>query len=82
MNSLKKKNFWVEIIFKGALPLSIADFASKGASVLVTLLIARYYGPKIYGQYAIAAAICGLFLMITGIGFEQELTRRGGLNSV
>ncbi|MBC8179846.1 oligosaccharide flippase family protein, partial [candidate division KSB1 bacterium] len=76
----KKSHHWREVLLQGALPLSIADFASKGANVLVALLIARYFGPKIYGQYATAASVCGLFLMATGIGFEQELTRRGGIN--
>jgi O-antigen/teichoic acid export membrane protein len=60
--------------------LVIADGASKGASGVLALLIARYLGPVVYGDYATAASLCGLFLLITAIGFEQELTRRGGLD--
>jgi len=80
LKEFKGEGHWVEIIFKGAVPLAIADTASKGANVLLALLVARYFGPKIYGQYATAASVCGLFLIATGIGFEQEFTRRGGRN--
>jgi len=69
---------WVaNILFKGALPLTIADAASKGAGGVIALLIARYFGPMQFGQYATALSFCGMFMLITGIGFEQEFTRRG-----
>lgn len=67
-------------VYKNAFLLSVADAASKGASGLIVLLIARYLGPALYGKFAIASSVCGLFMMITGIGFEQEFTRRGGQN--
>ena len=67
------------ILFKRALPLTIADTAAKGATFIIALLIARSMGPFIYGQYATAASICGILMLFAGIGFEQELTRRGGL---
>lgn len=69
---------WTRTIYKNSAFLAVADAASKGATVVVILLIARFLGPAIYGQYATAAAVSDLFLIITGIGFEQEFTRRGG----
>jgi O-antigen/teichoic acid export membrane protein len=65
---------------KTATYLVIADAASKGASGVLALLIARYLGPVVYGGYATAASLCGVFLLISAIGFEQELTRRGGMD--
>ena len=71
---------WVaDVLYKGALPLSIADTAAKGASGVIALVIARYYGPFQFGQYATALSVCGIFMLITGIGFEQEFTRRGSI---
>lgn len=58
--------------------LIIADLSSKSATALLALIVARYLGPTTYGKYATAAAVVALFMTITGIGFEQELTRRGG----
>jgi O-antigen/teichoic acid export membrane protein len=71
---------WVaDVLYKRALPLSIADTAAKGASGVIALVIARYYGPFQFGQYATALSVCGIFMLITGIGFEQEFTRRGSI---
>ena len=68
-----------DVLYKGALPLSIADAGAKGAAGVIALLIARYFGPLQFGQYATALSVCGMFMMITGIGFEQEFTRRGSI---
>ncbi len=65
-------------LYGNAALLTLADLATKSASVLLALLIARYLGPEIYGRYATAAAVVDLFALITGLGFERELTRRGG----
>ena len=67
-------------LLKNAAFLTVADAATKGATGLLALLIARYLGPALFGQYAIASAVGGLFIMATAIGFEQELTRRGGID--
>lgn len=76
---VEKKN-GNSIILKSAVSLFVADAATKGANVIIALLIARYLGPLLFGKYAIASSVCGLFMMITGIGFEQEFTRRGGID--
>lgn len=65
-------------LFKDATFVAIADGATKGASGILALIIARYVGPSLFGEYATATAVSGLFLIATGIGFEQEFTRRGG----
>ena len=70
----------MDVLLRGAIPLTIADATAKGTNIIVALLIARFYGPTIYGQFATASAVCGLFLIATAIGFEQELTRRGGID--
>ena len=68
-----------DVLYKGALPLSIADAGAKGSAGVIALLIARFFGPLQFGQYATALSVCGMFTMITGIGFEQEFTRRGSI---
>ncbi len=59
----------------------IADFATKGAMGVIAILIARFLGPQLYGQYTTATAVCSIFLMLTGLGFEQEFTRRGSVDN-
>jgi O-antigen/teichoic acid export membrane protein len=68
-----------DVLYKGALPLSIADAAAKSGSGVIALLIARYFGPIQFGYYATALSICGMCMLITGIGFEREFTRRGSV---
>jgi len=48
---------------------------------VIAILIARFLGPHLYGQYTTATAVCSIFLMLTGLGFEQEFTRRGSVDS-
>ncbi len=66
---------------KNATFMVIADFATKGAMGVIAILIARFLGPHLYGQYTTATAVCSIFLMLTGLGFEQEFTRRGSIDS-
>jgi O-antigen/teichoic acid export membrane protein len=65
-------------IAKNALALSVADAASKGATGLLAIVLARFLGPAVYGKYATASAVAGLFMLLTGLGFEQEFLRRAG----
>jgi O-antigen/teichoic acid export membrane protein len=67
------------LVIRGA-SLTVADAAVRGATVVVALLIARFFGPAEYGAYAIATSLAGLALIPTILGFEQELTRRGSLD--
>lgn len=73
MSGLKK-------LYKNAALLAIADTTARGATGIIAILIARFYGPELYGQYATAAATGGLFMLLTGSGFEREFTRIGSLN--
>jgi O-antigen/teichoic acid export membrane protein len=59
----------------------VADIAAKGSNGILALLVARFLGPVLYGAFATAAAISELALLATGLGFEEELTRRGGRDS-
>ena len=64
------------VLLGRGLALTVTDAATRGATVIVSLLIARYFGPTEYGFYAVASALAGLALIPTILGFEQELTRR------
>jgi O-antigen/teichoic acid export membrane protein len=61
--------------------LSITDAATRGATVFAALLIARFFGPAVYGQYSAASAVCGLAVLITAFGYEEEFTRRASLDN-
>ena len=39
-------------LYQNAALLATADTAAKGATGLIAILIARFYGPELYGQYA------------------------------
>jgi O-antigen/teichoic acid export membrane protein len=56
--------------------LMVADAGTKGAGALLALLLARLFGPADFGLYAAATAVAGLFVMLSYIGFEQEMVRR------
>jgi O-antigen/teichoic acid export membrane protein len=68
------------VLLGRGMSLTITDASTRGATVIVSLLIARYYGPTEYGYYAVASALAGLALIPTGLGFEQELTRRASID--
>ena len=56
--------------------LTVADAAQKGAMGLLALLLARFLGPQEYGLLAGVLAFTALFMMLTDLGFEQEMVRR------
>ena len=59
--------------------LMVADAGTKGAGAILALLLARLFGPADFGLYAAATAITGLFVMLSYIGFEQEMIRRSAV---
>ena len=61
---------------KNAAFLTVADAAQKGATGLLAILLARFLGPQEYGLLAGVLAFTALFMMLTDLGFEQELVRR------
>jgi O-antigen/teichoic acid export membrane protein len=60
--------------------LTVTDVATRGATVIVALLVARFFGPEEYGLYTVASALAGMALIPTILGFEQELTRRASVD--
>src|SRR3989344_3289205 len=49
--------------------------ASKIFSYLYKLVIARNFGPEIYGTFSLAMIIFGLFASVAMIGFPEGITR-------
>lgn len=74
-----KNRLSLKKIYKNAALLTFADLAQKGSTGILALVIAHFFGPAIYGDYAAAVAACGMFMMITGLGYEQEFVRRTGI---
>lgn len=77
---MRIRGFHFHMIRRGMF-LSVTDAATRGATVFAALLIARFFGPAEYGQYSAASAVCGLAVLITSVGFEEEFTRRASLDA-
>jgi O-antigen/teichoic acid export membrane protein/glycosyltransferase involved in cell wall biosynthesis len=76
--SLISRGLGLRRIYTNAVFLTVADAATKGAGGLLALILARWLGPASYGEYAVAASICAMWMMLTVIGFDEEFTRRSG----
>lgn len=51
------------------------NLATKGLALLVTIVIARFYGPQEYGLYAIALTFSALIMTFSEVGIEQQFIR-------
>ena len=66
---------------------SLQKFASSGIinlsgtflgmilGFLVTLIIARFYGPKVFGEYSVMISFLDLFVVIGLLGIDQSIVR-------
>ncbi|GEM_PF-5224503 len=68
-------------ITSNAFFLAFVQFASKGISALISIVLARHFGAEAFGQYAIALTITTVAVIFTDLGFEQELVRRVSRNN-
>ena len=50
-------------------------FLSKVFTYLYRIIIARYYGPEVYGVFALAVMIVTLFVAFSSMGFGNGLIR-------
>lgn len=59
-----------QTLFKNTFWLTVSEIFSKVASYVIIILIARYFGPTIYGKFAFSLSFVSLFTILTDWGFN------------
>ncbi len=65
----------LKLIVKSSIIVLIAFIFSKILGYLYRIIIARYFGPEIYGLFSLSVVIVSLFVMISLIGFSEGVVR-------
>lgn len=65
----------LSILAKSSLFVFVAIFLSKIFIYLYRVVIARYYGPEVYGLFSLAFMIVGLFVVLSSLGFVEGIAR-------
>lgn len=65
----------LKLIVKTSAIVFIGLILSKILGYAYRIIIARYYGPEVYGLFSLALTICGLFATIATFGLSDGLTR-------
>ncbi|HPO68529.1 MAG TPA: flippase [Candidatus Pacearchaeota archaeon] len=68
-----------QTIFKNTFWLTVAEVIQGGIGFLISIWMARYFGPAVYGQWAFALSFVALFAVFADFGFNtltiRELAR-------
>jgi len=75
MDSNKVINSSLKLLVKTSIVVFIATFFSKIVTYLYRIIVARYYGPEIYGVFALSLMVFGIFSLASSFGFGQGLLR-------
>ena len=68
-------NTGLKLIAKSSIVVFIGVFLSKLLTYIYRILIARHFGPEIYGLYSLASIVLGLFVVVSSFGLINGLTR-------
>jgi O-antigen/teichoic acid export membrane protein len=68
-------NKGLKFIVKSSLIVFIGVFLSKLLTYVYRIIIARHFGPEIYGLYSLASIVLGLFVVFSSIGLTDGLMR-------
>jgi len=71
----KEYNNSLKVFAKGSIIIFIGIFLSKLFTYLYRIVVARFYGPDIYGVLALSLMILGWFSILAGLGLNNGLTR-------
>jgi len=64
-----------QTILKNTFWLWVAEAVDRGISFLVIILLARHFGPTIYGQWAFALSFVATFAILADFGFNTLTVR-------
>ena len=65
----------LKLIVKSSMIVFIGLFLSKLLTYIYKIIIARYYGPEVYGIFSLAFMIVTLFVAFSSFGFADGLVR-------
>lgn len=65
------------LIAKNAAALGVSGLVAKAISAIVGIWVTRYLGPGSFGDYSIAYAYVGSFILFTEMGISQLMVQEG-----
>ena len=65
----------LKLMARSSLVVFLALLISKFLVYIYKVVIARYFGPEIYGLYSLGAVIAGLFISIASLGLSEGMLR-------
>src|SRR3989344_4690308 len=68
-------NKGLKIIAKSSIIIFVGVFFSKIITYFYRIIIARYFGPEVYGLFSLAIMISGWFIIFSSLGFAEGLLR-------
>ncbi len=68
-------NKGLKFIAKSSMIIFVGIFLSKLLTYIYRIVIARHFGPEIYGLYSLALIVLGLFVVFSSIGLTDGLIR-------
>jgi O-antigen/teichoic acid export membrane protein len=74
-NNEEKVNQNLKLIFKSSAIVFFGLVFSKIFTYLYRIIIARYYGPEVYGLFSLAVMVLGFFVAFFSFGFQEGLLR-------
>lgn len=67
----------LRLVLKNAAALSVASVLSKAISAVVGISVTRYLGPEIFGEYSVALAFVGTFILFADFGLSNYMVQEG-----
>ena len=65
----------LSLLAKASMIVFIGIFLSKILTYAYKIIIARYYGPEVYGLFSLSLMVFGLFVAFASLGFADGLLR-------
>ena len=67
----------LRLVLKNAAALSVASVLSKVIAAVVGIVVTRYLGPEIFGEYSSALAFAGTFIIFADFGLSNYMVQEG-----
>ncbi len=75
VNEEETINRGLKLIAKSSMIIFIGIFLSKLFLYAYRIIIARHYGPEVYGLFALSIMLIGWFRIVAGLGIKEGLVR-------
>lgn len=75
MSENNEVNTGLKTLAKTSVIVLIGIFLSKLFTYLYRIVIARYYGPEVYGIFSLALIVLGFFIAFSSLGLTEGLAR-------